>query len=120
MSEAARANGKKRAGVGGAVLLAAALGVGIVAASPAAMAQDDILAAARTMTPPEYAGPTTPAKAPKGIKIAVITCASVLHGCVSPADGMAARSRERTAIAELIEHGLLSGEAEQLVKDVRI
>ena len=33
---------------------------------------------------------------------------------------MEARSRERTALAELIEHGLLSAEAEQLVKGVRI
>ncbi len=73
---------------GKAVLMAAALAVGAIAASPVAMAQDDVLAAARTMTPAQYAGPTTPAKAPKGIKIAVITCASVLHGCVSPADGI--------------------------------
>ncbi|MDQ0390923.1 sugar ABC transporter substrate-binding protein [Labrys monachus] len=56
--------------------------------STAAAADDAVLQAARSMTPPDYAGPTTPAKAPKDIKIAVVTCLSVLHGCVSPADGI--------------------------------
>ena len=59
-----------------------------VAASGASWAADDTLQAARQMTPPDYAGPTTPAKAPKSLKVAVITCLSVLHGCVSPADGV--------------------------------
>ena len=107
---------------GKAVLMAAALAVGAIAASPVAMAQDDVLAAARTMTPAQYAGPTTPAKAPKGIKIAVITCASVLHGCVSPADGIThageklgwsvkvydgggTPSKQNAAILDAIEHG---------------
>ena len=40
------------------------------------------------MTPPEYAGPTVPAKAPKNLKIAAVTCLSVLRGCVTPADGV--------------------------------
>lgn len=44
----------------------------------------------------------------------------LLRVSVSPANGMEARSRERTALAELVEHGLLSTEAEQLVKGVRI
>jgi ribose transport system substrate-binding protein len=56
--------------------------------STAAAADDAVLQAARSVTPPEYAGPTIPAKAPKDIKIAVVTCLSVLHGCVSPADGI--------------------------------
>ena len=68
--------------------LTTALSVGAATTLPAKAADDPILTAARTMTPPAYAGPTTPAKAPKGIKIAVVTCLSVLHGCVSPADGI--------------------------------
>jgi ABC-type sugar transport system substrate-binding protein len=81
--------GERKFGVTGkAALIAAVLATGAIAASSVAMAQDDILAAARTMTPPEYAGPTEPAKAPAGIKIAVVTCASILHGCVSPAAGI--------------------------------
>jgi hypothetical protein len=39
---------------------------------------------------------------------------------VSVLPGTESRSRERTALAELIEHGLLSAEAEQLVQGVRI
>ena len=76
----------------GAVALAALIGAG-VAALPSARADDAsdaeaLLQAARTMTPAQYAGPTTPAKAPKDVKIAAITCLSVLHGCVSPTDGI--------------------------------
>jgi ribose transport system substrate-binding protein len=41
------------------------------------------------MFPSHYEGPTTPAKAPKGIKIAAITCYSILEGCVIPAEGIA-------------------------------
>lgn len=66
-------------------LLAATLAAGSLA--DAARAQDT-LAAARQMTPPAYAGPTAPAKAPPGLKIGVVTCLSVLHGCVSPAEGV--------------------------------
>jgi ribose transport system substrate-binding protein len=91
MNQAVRDNGdrgRKRPTFGHTALLAGALALGGVFASPAVHAQEDILAAARTMTPSEYAGPTTPAKAPKDIKIAVVTCLSVLHGCVSPADGI--------------------------------
>jgi ribose transport system substrate-binding protein len=75
-----------------AVACAMALMIGVAAtALPSAHAADDaeaLLNAARTMTPATYAGPTTPAKAPKNIKIAAITCLSVLHGCVSPTDGI--------------------------------
>jgi len=59
-----------------------------LAGAGSAFADDSALQAARQMTPPDYAGPTTPAKAPKGLKVAVVTCLSVLHGCVSPADGV--------------------------------
>lgn len=44
--------------------------------------------AAREMVPATYEGPTTPAKAPSGIKIAAITCYSILEGCVIPAEGI--------------------------------
>jgi ribose transport system substrate-binding protein len=60
----------------------------LASVSTAMAADDAVLQAARSMTPPDYAGPTVPAKAPKDIKIAVVTCLSVLHGCVSPADGI--------------------------------
>ena len=37
----------------------------------------------------EFSGPTEPAKAPAGLDVTVITCFSVLHGCVAPADAIA-------------------------------
>ncbi|MGH7227221.1 MAG: sugar ABC transporter substrate-binding protein, partial [Gemmataceae bacterium] len=43
---------------------------------------------AREQYPAKYEGPTTPSKAPAGLKVTVITCLSILHGCVSPADGV--------------------------------
>jgi len=47
------------------------------------------LNAAREMVPSSFSGPTKPAKAPSGIKIAAITCYSILEGCVIPAEGIA-------------------------------
>jgi ribose transport system substrate-binding protein len=47
------------------------------------------MTAATQLTPAGYQGPTTPAKAPAHIKIAAITCYSILEGCVIPADGIA-------------------------------
>jgi ribose transport system substrate-binding protein len=44
---------------------------------------------AREMVPATFQGPTEPAKAPAGIKIASITCYSILEGCVIPAEGVA-------------------------------
>lgn len=44
---------------------------------------------AREMVPSSFSGPTTPSKAPAGIKIAAITCYSILEGCVIPAEGIA-------------------------------
>ncbi|MDT0263898.1 sugar ABC transporter substrate-binding protein [Jatrophihabitans lederbergiae] len=44
---------------------------------------------AREMVPATFTGPTTPAKAPSGKKIAAITCYSILEGCVIPANGIA-------------------------------
>ncbi len=75
----------------GGVAFGAAAVIGLGAAMlplPAAAADESILQAARTMTPSTYEGPTIPAKAPKDIKIGVVTCLSVLHGCVSPAIGI--------------------------------
>jgi ribose transport system substrate-binding protein len=81
-----RASGRHRAR---AILFAATLTTLSTGVGPSwADDSDALLNAARTMTPTEYAGPTTPAKAPKNIKIAAITCLSVLHGCVSPTDGI--------------------------------
>jgi ribose transport system substrate-binding protein len=48
-----------------------------------------MLTLASQMTPSHYEGPTIPAKAPTGIKIAAITCYSILEGCVIPAEGIA-------------------------------
>lgn len=48
-----------------------------------------LLKKVHTAFPVRYKGPTTPAKAPAGIKIAAITCYSILQGCVSPANGIA-------------------------------
>lgn len=47
------------------------------------------LKAAKEMVPATFTGPNTPAKAPANIKIAAITCYSILEGCVIPADGIA-------------------------------
>ena len=77
---------KRGRAIGGAALLALAVALSVGATAKAA--DDSVLEAARTMTPSAYAGPTVPAKAPKGVKIAVVTCISVLHGCVSPAQGI--------------------------------
>lgn len=46
------------------------------------------LTAARQMVPGTFTGPTVAAKAPAGIKIAAITCYSILEGCVIPAEGI--------------------------------
>jgi ribose transport system substrate-binding protein len=67
----------------GSIVLAGALVLGASAATD----YGSLLKQARTEFPAKYAGPTKPAKAPKGIKIAFVTCASALHGCVSPAIG---------------------------------
>lgn len=39
--------------------------------------------------PPQFAGPTEPAKAPKGIKVGVVSCAASLKGCQAQADAAA-------------------------------
>jgi ribose transport system substrate-binding protein len=73
----------------GLLASACALGLAMMLPPPAKAADYAVmLQIARTMTPADYAGPTTPAKAPKNLKVGVITCLSVLHGCVSPAIGI--------------------------------
>ncbi|MFL6115263.1 MAG: sugar ABC transporter substrate-binding protein [Catenulispora sp.] len=47
----------------------------------------DLHRSATTESPPKYEGTTTPVTAPKHLKVAVITCLSILSGCVSPATG---------------------------------
>jgi len=81
-------NGKHARSPGAAARRLALACAFALAAGGTALAAESPLDAARQMTPPAYAGPTTPAKAPKHLKVAVVTCLSVLHGCVSPADGM--------------------------------
>jgi ribose transport system substrate-binding protein len=44
--------------------------------------------------PTQYSGPTEPAKAPEKLKVTAITCLSILHGCVSPAEGLQHAGRE--------------------------
>jgi ABC-type sugar transport system substrate-binding protein len=58
-------------------------------AAPSAQGPDyaAAVAAARQGFPTTWSGPTTPAKAPSGIKLAMISCNSALHGCQSPVDG---------------------------------
>ncbi len=41
---------------------------------------------ARLEDPTAFAGPTAPAKAPKGIKVGIIPCAAAFHGCTAPAE----------------------------------
>lgn len=45
-------------------------------------------AASADQVPAQYSGPTEPAKAPEKLKVTAITCLSILHGCVSPAEGL--------------------------------
>lgn len=45
--------------------------------------------AASTEYPPQFGGPTEPAKAPKGIKIGIVSCAASLKGCQAQADSAA-------------------------------
>lgn len=47
-----------------------------------------MISSARQESPTHYEGPTTSARAPRSMKIAAITCNSILHGCVSPTIGM--------------------------------
>lgn len=88
-----------RIGVGSMVLALAALLLAACGASSPATTKATgptranygaLLKTALAQSPSHYEGPTTPAKAPVGIKIAAITCDSVLQGCVTPTQGIAA------------------------------
>ena len=46
------------------------------------------VSSASIATAQEFKGPTEPAKAPAQLNVTVITCFSVLHGCVAPADAI--------------------------------
>lgn len=48
---------------------------------------------AHTSSPSSYRGPTTRAKAPAHLTVAVVTCSSQLSGCVSPAVGVQQAAR---------------------------
>jgi ribose transport system substrate-binding protein len=48
-----------------------------------------LLNEARAMVPAQFEGPTKPTTPKAGIKIASITCYSILEGCVIPAEGVA-------------------------------
>lgn len=52
-----------------------------------------MLKTAREMVPATFTGPTTASKAPANIKIAAITCYSILEGCVIPAEGIATAAK---------------------------
>jgi ribose transport system substrate-binding protein len=58
------------------------------ASGPASGAAKQLHAQAATESPTTFQGPTAPVKPPAGVKVAVVTCYSILHGCVSPADGI--------------------------------
>lgn len=47
------------------------------------------LAAGSPVIPPKFEGPATPAKAPAGIKLGIISCSQTLQGCVTLAAGSA-------------------------------
>ncbi|MFF7795795.1 substrate-binding domain-containing protein [Streptomyces sp. NPDC007991] len=56
-------------------------------AGPRSNQWDDLHKAATTESPATYQGPTQSVTTPKNVKVAVITCLSILSGCVSPATG---------------------------------
>lgn len=58
-----------------------------------------LVALARQEFPTTYKGPKASVAAPKAVKVALITCSSQLHGCVSPAIGVT------DAIESLDTHG---------------
>jgi ribose transport system substrate-binding protein len=80
------------------------------------------LEATRTAIPASYEGPTTPAAAPKGVKLGIISCSQTLQGCVTLAaasakaagaigwqsrtfNGESATTTENTQIANAVSWG---------------
>jgi ribose transport system substrate-binding protein len=72
-------------------VLAALVGAGLFVGlnSSASGAKVDFAAKAKAAGAPwtKYLGPTTPVTPPKKFNLAVVTCFSILHGCVSPGEG---------------------------------
>ncbi len=66
-------------------LVGASVGIGLSLAAFQASAADASKEHARRPIPETFQGPTVPAKAPKGIKVAIIVCSKALRGCT--ADG---------------------------------
>lgn len=75
-----------------------------------------------SVVPPQFEGPTKPAKAPSGIKLGIISCSQTLQGCVTLAaasekaakeigweaktyDGQSTTSTQNTQIANAISSG---------------
>lgn len=52
-----------------------------------------MLKEATTPYPVKFGGPTQPVTPPKNAKVAIVTCNSILSGCVSPADGAEAAAK---------------------------
>jgi ABC-type sugar transport system substrate-binding protein len=59
------------------------------AASTGSVDYTALLAKAMQVQPSHYEGPTTPAKAPAGVKVAAISCNQQLQGCVDLSAGVA-------------------------------
>jgi ribose transport system substrate-binding protein len=83
-----KASVRRRALIGVAIF--AGMGVAVGAAS----AQEPSKEHARMETPATFQGPTTPAKAPKGIKVGIIPCGAAFHGCTAPADAAAEAAKK--------------------------
>jgi ribose transport system substrate-binding protein len=71
-----------------ALVGAVAIAVCGAATAGASTNYGQLLKQAKTVVPAKYAGPTTPAPAPKGIKLAAISCSQQLEGCVLLAKGL--------------------------------
>jgi ribose transport system substrate-binding protein len=98
--------------------LALALAVGGLAPSASRVLADDSgLGIARSMTPADYAGPTTPSKAPKNLKIAAVTCLSVLRGCVTPANGVKNAAEKLGWTAQIYDGGGTAGKQNAALLD---
>jgi ABC-type sugar transport system substrate-binding protein len=90
---------------------------GGMAATVAASADDTNLATARSITPSEFSGPTTPAKAPTGLKVAAVTCLSVLRGCVTPANGVKSAGEALGWTVQIYDGGGTAGKQNAAILD---
>jgi len=80
-------NRMKRKGVIVAAIAALASSVALGAVAATTDDSAALLKQARQPFPTSYKGPTVPATAPKQVKLALITCFSILRGCYSPTIG---------------------------------